>query len=139
VRQAIDCIAVERLIRLAFDSYIYIPLGGSGNAIVSIVLVFTFVALWHDLSLKLLTWGWLVSLFILPEIIAAKVLSKDRYGSKWWYRHICAFGGVINVLMMMTANLVGFVIGTDGIRYLWKQMLNSWGGECCRVMQEALC
>lgn len=114
---------------LLVGSYIYIPLGGSGNAVVSIVLVFTFVALWHDLSLKLLMWGWLVSLFILPEIIAARVLSKDRYGSYWWYRHVCALGGVINVLMMMTANLVGFVIGTDGISYLWKQILSSSSGE----------
>jgi len=110
-------------------SYIYIPLGGSSNVIVSIVLVFTFVALWHDLSLKLLTWGWLVSLFIAPEYLAQRYFPKNKYGSNWWYRHVCALGGVINILMMMTANLVGFVIGTDGIKYLWREILSSWKGE----------
>lgn len=97
------------------------------------MLVFTFVALWHDLSLKLLTWGWLVSLFIAPEYLAQTYVSKDRYGSKWWYRHVCALGGVVNILMMMTANLVGFVIGTDGIKYLWREILSSWKGEKRRL------
>jgi D-alanyl-lipoteichoic acid acyltransferase DltB (MBOAT superfamily) len=43
----------------------------------STVIVFTFVALWHDLSFKLLTWGWLVSFFVLPEVIAKKTFSKS--------------------------------------------------------------
>lgn len=58
--------------------YIYIPLGGSKAPVVSTVVVFTFVALWHDLSFTLLTWGWLVSLVVLPEILAAKVLPPSR-------------------------------------------------------------
>jgi hypothetical protein len=32
-----------------------------------------------------------------------------------FYRHIAAFGGALNVLMMILANLVGFVLGTDAI------------------------
>src|SRR2546429_4109827 len=50
--------------------YIYIPLGGSKRPVLCMVVVFTFVALWHDISLKLLAWGWLIVLFILPEILA---------------------------------------------------------------------
>lgn len=42
------------------------------------LLVFTFVALWHDLSFKLLAWGWLVSLFVLPEIIARATIPFDK-------------------------------------------------------------
>lgn len=53
--------------------YIYIPVGGAKRMILSTLLVFTFVALWHDLSFRLLAWGWLVSLFILPEV-AGRVL-----------------------------------------------------------------
>lgn len=53
--------------------YIYIPAGGAKRVVLSTFLVFTFVALWHDLSFRLLAWGWLVTLFILPEI-AARVL-----------------------------------------------------------------
>lgn len=54
--------------------YIYIPLGGSKRPIVNTLAVFTFVAFWHDISLKLLAWGWLVTLFILPEVIARWVM-----------------------------------------------------------------
>lgn len=65
--------------------YIYIPLGGSKNMVLSTVLVFTFVALWHDLSAKLLAWGWLVSLFILPEIVARKVVSSKQVRLPSWH------------------------------------------------------
>ncbi|KAF9183714.1 glycerol transporter [Haplosporangium sp. Z 767] len=58
--------------------YLYIPLGGTAKAIYNIWVVFTFVAVWHDINLKLLAWGWLISLFILPEIIASKVFSKKK-------------------------------------------------------------
>lgn len=108
-----------------FFRYIYIPLGGSANQFLSIPLAFTFVALWHDLSFTLLQWSWLVIIFIMPEIIATLALPKERFGSYIWYRHVCAMGGVINILMMMTANLVGFVVGYDGIKYLWQQILAS--------------
>lgn len=58
--------------------YIYVPLGGSNNIVLATTLVFTFVALWHDLSFRLLAWGWLVSLFILPEIIGRKMLPVSK-------------------------------------------------------------
>lgn len=135
--------------------YIYIPLGGAHNAFRNSVLVFSFVALWHDLTFRLLAWGWLVSLFLIPELTARYLLpashvcillvtalpysdfsaffpsfpllfcddpdarrsfAPTQYGTKPWYRHVCALGAVLNMLMMMTANLVGFVIGTDGIQ-----------------------
>lgn len=58
--------------------YIYIPLGGSGSTILPKLLVFTFVALWHDLSMRLLVWGWLISLFILPEVLASTLLPQKQ-------------------------------------------------------------
>ncbi|PIL32352.1 transporter [Ganoderma sinense ZZ0214-1] len=108
--------------------YIYIPLGGTRNLVFTSVLVFTFVALWHDLSFKLLAWGWLVSLFILPEVAARHFLPSSKYGDRPWFRHVGAVGGVLNVLMMMTANLVGFVIGVDGMKYMIEQIFGSWEG-----------
>ncbi|KAI0791177.1 MBOAT, membrane-bound O-acyltransferase family-domain-containing protein [Abortiporus biennis] len=108
--------------------YIYIPLGGTKNLLFTSVLIFSFVALWHDLSFKLLAWGWLVSLFLVPEIAARYFLPPSKYDSKPWYRHVCAIGAVFNILMMMIANLVGFVIGTDGISYLLDQVFSSWEG-----------
>ncbi|PLW57223.1 hypothetical protein PCANC_03134 [Puccinia coronata f. sp. avenae] len=108
--------------------YLYIPLGGSKNMIPSTVIVFTFVALWHDLSFKLLTWGWLVSFFVLPEVIAKKTFSKSSYKSQPWFRHLVALGGTLNVMTMMSANLVGFSIGTDGVKFMWHELLGSWAG-----------
>lgn len=115
--------------------YIYIPIGGAKNAIAATFLVFSFVALWHDVSLTLLQWGWLVSLFILPEILARRLVAgyqKEQQSAAarnpWWLRHLCALGGVFNILLMMTANLVGFAIGTDGIVYMWNQLLGGWDG-----------
>ena len=59
-------------------SYIYIPLGGSKNVILNTVLVFSFVALWHDLTFRLLAWGWLVSLFVIPELAASYLVSASK-------------------------------------------------------------
>lgn len=117
--------------------------------VISTLLIFTFVALWHDLSFRLLAWGWLVSLFIVPELAAKYLLpvSKVRsqtwhyscdnidlrirqYGSSAWYRHICAGGAVFNILMMVSANLVGFVIGTEGMMYMVKEIVGTWSGKC---------
>lgn len=54
--------------------YLYIPLGGTHRLAATSILIFTFVALWHDLSPRLLAWGWLASLFILPEVMARRTL-----------------------------------------------------------------
>ena len=72
--------------------YIYIPLGGTRNLVFSSVLVFTFVALWHDLSFKLLAWGWLVSLFILPEVAARYFLPASKVCRIASYCFACADG-----------------------------------------------
>jgi D-alanyl-lipoteichoic acid acyltransferase DltB (MBOAT superfamily) len=125
--------------------YIYIPLGGSKNVVPSTLLVFTFVALWHDLSFKLLAWGWLVSLFIIPEILGKALLPAQKvsleattsslvadadvqYGHQWWYRHLSAFGGVLNILLMMSANLVGFVLGIDSMKHLVYELTTTAKG-----------
>lgn len=108
--------------------YIYIPLGGSSHVLRNTLVVFSFVALWHDLSFKLLAWGWLVSLFVVPEVLARSLVPRSKFGDRAWYRHVCALGGVGNVLLMMGANLVGFVIGLDGMRYFVSELLGSWQG-----------
>lgn len=41
---------------------------------------------------------------------------------------MCAIGGVFNILLMMGANLVGFVVGMDGAQYLAYQLVSSWNG-----------
>ncbi|ORZ00156.1 MBOAT, membrane-bound O-acyltransferase family-domain-containing protein [Syncephalastrum racemosum] len=95
--------------------YIFVPLGGSQYFMYNMWVIFTFVALWHDIELKLLAWGWLICLFLMPELIASRLFSYKRFGSKPYYRFVCGLGAVANILMMMIANLVGFCVGVDGM------------------------
>ena len=109
--------------------YVYIPLGGSRNQLLAMLVVFTFVALWHDLSFTLLAWAWLIVLFVIPEMLGRYLCPAERYGHRPWFRHIRSLGSVVNVFMMMTANLVGFVIGLDGIQFLWSQLGGTAAGR----------
>ena len=114
--------------------YIYIPLGGSRNskprAIGNFLAVFTFVALWHDINLRLLAWGWLVTIFVLPEVTATLLFPAKKWKDRpEAYRVLCGVGAVGNVLMMMAANLVGFAVGLDGLKSMVAGMVDSWGGR----------
>lgn len=120
--------------------YIYIPMGGSGGpgtrgkwgqvrGIVNLLAVFTFVAMWHDIQLRLLLWGWLISLFVLPETLAGFLFPKQKWKDhKEAYRLICGVGAVGNILMMMSANLVGFAVGLDGLKGLVQGIVGSYSG-----------
>jgi protein-cysteine N-palmitoyltransferase HHAT len=118
--------------------YIYIPLGGSERGgskqprwrgVLNMLAVFTFVALWHDINLRLLMWGWLITLFVLPELLGGMAFParkwKDRPNA---YRVICGVGAVFNILMMMMANLVGFAVGLDGLKGLMRGIVGTWQG-----------
>lgn len=108
--------------------YIYIPLGGAKYMAWNIWPVFTFVALWHDIELKLLAWGWLICLFLLPEIIASSLFSEKKFGNKPYYRFVCGLGAVANILMMMIANLVGFAVGLDGVQEMLVKIFGTAHG-----------
>ncbi|KAA6428329.1 MAG: hypothetical protein FRX49_01925 [Trebouxia sp. A1-2] len=70
--------------------YMYVPLGGSSTRLLNVWLIFTFVALWHDLEWRLIGWAWLTCVFFTPEI-------------------------------------VGFVVGTDGILpFAQRCLLEPW-------------
>jgi D-alanyl-lipoteichoic acid acyltransferase DltB (MBOAT superfamily) len=125
--------------------YLYIPLGGGARSeganksspgllskarqIFNFLVVFTFVALWHDINLRLLMWGWLITLFFLPETIATLLFPARKWRSRpTAYRVLCGVGAVGNVLMMMIANLVGFALGLDGLKGLLSEILGSYSG-----------
>ena len=111
--------------------YIYIPLGGAKRQLVSSLVVFTFVALWHDLSFTLLAWAWLIVLFLVPEIVGRSLVPSRVYGQRPWFRHVRALSTVANMFMMISANLVGFVIGLDGVQFVWSQMVETGAGRVC--------
>ncbi|KAL9479897.1 hypothetical protein ACSS6W_004683 [Trichoderma asperelloides] len=117
--------------------YIYVPLGGSSfrswassaKSVVTYLLVFTFVALWHDIKLRLLIWGWLIVIFMVPEWTATYLFPKRKWESRpTEYRMLCCIGAVGNVLMMISANLVGFAVGLDGLRSILSSILHDWSG-----------
>ena len=109
--------------------YIYIPMGGGKStlgALLNMLAVFSFVAIWHDISLTLLTWGWLVVIFLLPEMIMTAIAKPLR--GKPIFRILCGAGAVVNILMMMAANLVGFCVGVEGLKDMIHQLFGSASG-----------
>jgi protein-cysteine N-palmitoyltransferase HHAT len=118
--------------------YIYIPLGGSSfkdlpsaaKSIANYILTFTFVALWHDIKLNLLIWGWLVVFFMLPEMTARALFPARKWENRpTAYRMLSCVGAVGNVLMMMMANLVGFAVGLDGLQKILAGIFRDLSGE----------
>jgi D-alanyl-lipoteichoic acid acyltransferase DltB (MBOAT superfamily) len=117
--------------------YIYIPMGGSSHsgkywvakATLNYLLVFTFVALWHDIKLNLLIWGWLIVLFMIPEVVAGYLFPRQRWQKNLTaYRCLCAFGAVGNLMMMMMGNLVGFAVGVDGLKSIIQGIFRDYSG-----------
>ena len=45
---------------------------------------------------------------------------RKKFGD--WHLQICALGGLASIWMMMTANLVGFAVGVDGIMEMGSQL-----------------
>ena len=92
--------------------------------------VFTFVALWHDISLHLLIWGWLIVLFMLPEVVGGMIFPARKWENRRTaYRMLRGVGVVGNLLMMMSANLVGFAVGVDGLKSIVHGILHDWEGR----------
>ncbi|XP_021899295.1 putative membrane-bound O-acyltransferase C24H6.01c isoform X1 [Carica papaya] len=110
--------------------YMYIPLGGSQRKLLNIWVIFTFVAIWHDLEWKLLSWAWLTCLFFIPELLvksASNTFQVENAFGEFVFRELSAFAGAITITCLMVANLVGYVIGPSGINWLISQFLSKEG------------
>ncbi|GAB4829635.1 hypothetical protein Ancab_019298 [Ancistrocladus abbreviatus] len=110
--------------------YMYIPLGGSRTKLFNVWVIFTFVAVWHDLEWKLLSWAWLTCLFFVPEMLlksAASGFQVENAFGKFVFRELSAVAGAVTITCLMVANLVGFVIGPSGINWLISRFLHKEG------------
>ncbi|RAL52736.1 hypothetical protein DM860_007504 [Cuscuta australis] len=110
--------------------YMYIPLGGSGRKLLNVWVIFTFVAIWHDLEWKLLSWAWLTCLFFIPEMVVKSTANAFKVESavgKLLYYELNAVAGAVTITCLMVANLVGFVIGPSGINWLTSVFLKREG------------
>lgn len=110
--------------------YMYIPLGGSRKKLLNVWVIFTFVAIWHDLEWKLLSWAWLTCLFFIPEMIlksAASALQVESALGQFVFRELSAVAGAITITCLMVANLVGYVVGLSSINWLISHFLQKEG------------
>eukprot|EP00879_Flechtneria_rotunda_P009496 GHRR01009939.1.p1 GENE.GHRR01009939.1~~GHRR01009939.1.p1 ORF type:complete len:537 (+),score=91.15 GHRR01009939.1:293-1903(+) len=106
--------------------YMYIPLGGARWRLLNVWVIFTFVAIWHDLEIKLLGWAWLMCLFIAPEVSIKWIGSQpwcipDKHGRL--FRYCAGLAAAVNIVFLIAANMVGFVVGLDGIKPFLVQVL----------------
>lgn len=42
---------------------------------------------------------------------------------------MCAVGGVGNIFMLLIANLIGFVVGVDSVKYVASELFGTIGGK----------
>ena len=94
--------------------YMYIPLGGASKKLLNTFIIFSFVALWHDLKLNLLLWAWCIYISLIPEIIIKNYFAKEKrqyLKNCMWFRYLRAWICSIVIMLMITANLIGFGIG----------------------------
>lgn len=110
--------------------YLFIPLGGSKYKFYNIWVVFSFVALWHDMNLNLVVWAWGICFALMPEMLVRWYfwLPKNRYlwDSLWW-KYVCSVAGGLDILLMISANLVGFGIGWKGLLLVLDNFMNMGG------------
>lgn len=84
--------------------YLFVPLGGSRHRFRNTLFVFTFTALWHDLSLSLLMWGWLLAVFIVPETLLSIFISRPAM------KRTCTCALTLVSLTMMCSAARGVVL-----------------------------
>ncbi|CCW71874.1 unnamed protein product [Phytomonas sp. Hart1] len=100
--------------------YMYIPMGGRNNKVFTIFVIFFFIAIWHDIDLRLLCWAGFTCIFFIQEIFISsyftttknKFIQRLRRRSFVW-RWIRVTGISFSMLELIFINLTGFMLGTD--------------------------
>ena len=101
-----------------------------------IILIFAFTALWHgDFNLSLIMWGGMMALAMIPEIAISgwfwtSTLSIVKYciNNARISRYIAAFGGAINIFILIFANEIGYGPGWNTMKHLFGMMIGSLSG-----------
>jgi protein-cysteine N-palmitoyltransferase HHAT len=108
--------------------YMYVPMGGTKFRFLIIWPIFLFVAIWHDLEWRLISWAWIICAVFLPELLVKKLarsLKFDKIRHKKTFTAIAALFAAVNCAGLMMVNMVGFVVGVDGMSDLFKQLIES--------------
>lgn len=110
--------------------YLFIPLGGSKYKLYNIWAVFSFVALWHDMNLNLVVWAWGICIALMPEMLIKWYFSLPKFKKLWtklWWKYVCGLAGGLDILLMVSANLVGFGVGWKGLLMVLDNFTNFIG------------
>ena len=105
----------------------YVPMGGRSTRILNIWLIFLFVAIWHDIEMKLLAWGMLNALFYVLEVIGSfcmqsKFVQKNLSQNAITY--IGIFSGATYIIILIGVNMLGYsMLGTDGTSLIFGKLL----------------
>ena len=123
--------------------YMYIPMGGSKYKFINTFIIFSFVALWHEMKFHLLVWAWSIYLTLIPEIIIKRYFTKKerQYLTEYfWFRYLRAFACSIDILLMTSSNLVGYGFEEGEILESFKEIFNFAGvlGVLCFLLFFAL-
>ncbi|CBZ25807.1 conserved hypothetical protein [Leishmania mexicana MHOM/GT/2001/U1103] len=109
--------------------YMYIPMGGSRTKFLSIFPIFFFIAVWHDIELRLIFWAAIMCIALIPELVVTLLFSSNNplvmriKRSPLMWRHLRILGTQLALIELTVANLVGFSVGTTGAAWAAHHML----------------
>ena len=109
--------------------YMYKPLGGRDTKIFNVWLIFLFVAVWHDIELKLLVWGLLNGFFFVLEVTAKRCMNSDAFQRlpASLVQVILVLSGATYILVLVGLNLTGYAIGVSGVQTVLSKFV-TWEG-----------
>ena len=111
--------------------YIYLPCGGSKTRMWNIWVVFTYVAIWHDLNLNLLLWAWGICFCLAPEIFVKNYVKKpkfNKYTQTHYWKYICAVAGGFYNMWLQFTNTIGFGMGYQTFLFFISKAFSSLEG-----------
>jgi len=108
--------------------YLYIPLGGNKQVIISTISVIAFVAFWHDHTINIVIWAFTFILFILPEILIKRYTKKylPHLFKRHWFKYTAALASAFYIYLLVYSNIIGFGYGIDKAYILWEKVWEEW-------------
>ena len=105
--------------------YMYVPLGGRAWQLLNVWPIFLFVAVWHDIEIKLLAWAMLNSGFFMLEGLGASIASSSLFQQlpQDTQRGWRVATGALYIMVLVAVNLVGYGIGVGGVQIILDKLL----------------
>ena len=94
-------------------------------------MIFLFVALWHDMEVKLLVWALLNSAFLVVEVLAKYTWTSQSIQAmpSPIKTLIATISGATYIFVLVCVNMVGYAVGTGGWALIAKKILSDEGRQ----------